>query len=176
MTFYRLLCGLETSLEYQLSQKNLNKLFSERIIMSCRDDCQGTSSCCTLNGKCVPFLLYNSICKQTSRLWCKPCQPGYKCCRLTGDCISTNQICWRKWVHPRVSLLHLLKNGQIPATFCLFSIFSYPNSNEKYELCKLNKLGLRTWGFRMVGVENSTGLYFFLISKAKKWKKPKVLF
>ena len=48
--------------------------------------------------------------------------------------------------------LHALKNGPIPASFCLFLFFSRYNFNT-------NVLGIRTLGRRMVGTDETTKLW-----------------
>ena len=63
-------------------------------------------------------------------------------------------------------LLYLLKNGPIPATFCLFSFFSHSNSNNKYTIWTIQieksvdgVLGTQTQGGRIDGADKSTELW-----------------
>ena len=53
--------------------------------------------------------------------------------------------------------IYFLKNGPIPASFCLFSLFSHYNFNNWKSIDGV--LGIRTRGRRMVGADETTELW-----------------
>ena len=88
-------------------------------------------------------------------LWCNPLWIE-NLFRGTGDRTRRTLM---KMYYEAVSLFALvfLKNGPIPASFCLFSSFSRYNFNTNWKSID-GVLGIRTRGRRMVGADETTEL------------------